>query len=424
VSEPFRSTLLFLCLFLCCFGPRLVFFDVHVAATAVSAVVGAALFLMRGPLDRVRTRLAITACILLSAPALVWSTVVVQAQGTSDYTAIWLTVKEIIYIFAAIGLLVAYGCHRGQDRHIVTFVRHLVIATAINAAFVVATVLSADIRAVVFTVFFIDGKEGWLEAGYRGIDLAAGGGATGSLCFACVLLLAYWCTLYLAPLGYVSMLLPFIAAASLLMGRTGGLVSVGLTCLWVLLCIMRGGMWGDVRRMLGGVALFLAAPFVLVVLCYPSVYEHFADVIFPWAFEYAYSDDLSTESGAALMEMYIYPRDSWDMALGVGNFGRGLDTALAYIPSDVGYVLLTYGFGVIGICFLSFKYVALMVSVRTQSGLVLAVAIGLLIAFAMLKEQFVSSRSLWLLVSAGFLIGVFLTPRVRLSTAHRTGWRA
>lgn len=93
------------------------------------------------------------------------------------------------------------------------------------------------------------------------------------------------------------------------------------------------------------IILIIITP-VFFNLIMESEYSRFGTRAFELYFNYIESGELGTSSSENLKNMYFLPQNKLHLWFGDGNFGR--NGIYSYIPSDVGYVRMIFGGGIIG----------------------------------------------------------------------------
>ncbi len=147
-------------------------------------------------------------------------------------------------------------------------------------------------------------------------------------------------------------------------GRTGLIALLFASLLFI---VLNARAIYSNRRSRKTLAIFVLGITALVsILLIFAIRDEYAEII-KWSFElyYSYEDqgELSTGSTNIVLEsMYILPAGFVNMLIGTGNFGR-LEPPL---PTDVGYVLMIFGAGVLGLTsmmaiFLYFTFKAIRV---------------------------------------------------------------
>jgi hypothetical protein len=192
-----------------------------------------------------------------------------------------------------------------------------------------------------------------IEQGYRSPGLFSSGAAVLGTFNALVLAIGLAATLRpsLAPtwrrIVWVALATLLQIAAIAVSGRTGFVVlALYLASLFVRwLLRVRPALAGP--NLLKVSALLALVVFILVA----DVGIESIDDYLRWSFEFVYSliegEGLKTESTSILFgSMFFVPDTFAGLLLGTGNFGRS--SGLAYIDSDVGYILMLFGGGVIG----------------------------------------------------------------------------
>jgi hypothetical protein len=398
-----NSVVPLLSLFGLLYGPRLVTIDLHVVAASGLAVLG-----LSQIVSNWRSYWPIAALCAVTLCQFIYMLIGYSTNFPSDDTGMWLSLKEGLYILSAFAVTRLYiQRHRASAPSM--FARDVAALTALNCVFVAMTVASPTFRAMAFDVLFTDGKEAWLIQGHRGLDISIGGGAIASVAF--VLSLSVY--LFMSDRsteGSVrrSAVIGLHAIGIFLTSRTGTLLMLLVVCIHLVYSWNRGlKQITTLASWMGGI-LALGISFVVLEFMaqgqLADANDHIQSVVLPWALEFMYEG--STKSGVALAGMYFLPEFSDQVVFGISNFGR--NPLCPYIPSDVGYVLLIFGCGVIGTTLILGKFYLILFAQKqtTSADRLLAIVLIGAILVTLAKEQIIGSRGIWPLLLCALMIKI------------------
>lgn len=390
------------------YGPRLVTIDIHVMAASGLAVLG-----LTQIISSWRSYWPMVALCAMTLCQFIYTLIGYTANIPADDTGMWLSLKEGLYILSAFAVTRLYiQTHRASAPS--KFARDVAAITALNCMFVVMTVASPTFRAIAFDLLFTDGKEAWLIQGHRGLDISIGGGAIASVAF--VLSLSVF--LFLSDRNTEgpirrSVVIGLHAIGIFLTSRTGTLLMLAVVCIHLAYSWNRGVKQIITLTSLIGSIFALGMTFLAVEFLaqgqLAEAHDHIQSVVLPWALEFLYEG--STKSGTALASMYFLPEFSDQVAFGISNFGR--NPLCPYIPSDVGYVLLIYGCGVVGTALLLGKFSLLLIAQKdtTSADRLLAIVLIGAVLVTLAKEQIVGSRGIWPLLLCTLMIKIPLPQK-------------
>lgn len=265
-----------------------------------------------------------------------------------------------LVIFGAFGLslLVAkrFGAESGGF-----LVRAIYFSGVAHAVIMVAAFFVAPVREILYS-FVILGTKGqeFVENLYRSPGLTTGGGDALSVMQATALVFGlYYFTAIkksvrpLAFLAYTgSFILLFISI--LLSARTGlvilllGIFMLGIRHLYLMLNSGLVSKANFVKFCFLFIVFSISVP-LLYFFIMNSEYSRFARRAFELFINFFEYGKVGTSSTDHLMTMYFFPEFGMQYIFGDGNFGR--DASLGIIQSDVGYVRIWFGGGIMGVIF-------------------------------------------------------------------------
>lgn len=333
------------------FGPRLKVVDLHAVAVLGFGGLGVVMLFRGGKVTR-----RLGGILLLHLPVIMYVLLVSELAGGNDFTILSLLLRSPLYMVGSYAVWRMYeSVYRGDAGSAV--LAALSVWTGINAAIVIASALSREVRRVLFDHITYGLNEVWVELGHRGADVVVGAGAGAASVFASLVVVAgvgrrawssFWPPMLVVAAGL---------AATVLLGRTGLLLLVvyGVGLLgWQAFAGLRSGDEGRPTR--GGWSFVVGVGAVIgvasvVLLGGTGVGNHVRDNLAPRAFEFAYGDVRQGSTGVRSLDaivgrMYFWPEESFEMLFGTGNAGRNAE--LPYIASDVGLVRMVFAVGIMG----------------------------------------------------------------------------
>ncbi len=273
--------------------------------------------------------------------------------GVQDVSMVVTCLYGIVIFAGSMALARQYAVLYGAD-FIDAALVNLFLVGLLQSAVQIGVLVAPPVSEFVYGVVALsDDSSTHIAQGYRSPGLFSSGAAVLGTFSAFVLAIGLTATLRpaLRPswrrVVLVALATVVQIAAIALSGRTGFVV----LALYLALLAVRGAM--RVRPALAGANLLkvsaVIAALVLAFVVYvgTEAIEH----NLRWSFEFVYSflegQGLKTESTTVLFgDMFFLPDSFGGLLFGTGNFGRS--AGLPYIDSDVGYILMIFGGGVLG----------------------------------------------------------------------------
>lgn len=271
---------------------------------------------------------------------------------------------QLNYLNAFLAMFGAFGLslllvRRFDAGSALFLVKSIYFSGVAHAIIMIVAFFFAPAREVVYS-FVVLGDTGqeFIENLYRAPGLTTGGGDSLSIIQATALVFGiyYLVTLrnrvsLLALLFHLTFLI-FLVISVLLSARTGSvIVMLGLFLLGSMhfFLMLRDGKSSRTTLMKVGLLLgvFSFSLPALYLWFMSSEYPRLAMRAFELYINWAEYGELKTSSTEQLKTMYFLPKSEMHLLFGNGNFGR--DAALGIIPSDVGYVRVWFGGGILGI---------------------------------------------------------------------------
>ncbi|EGR2325762.1 hypothetical protein R5M54_002138 [Vibrio alginolyticus] len=354
-SDVLFSLYTFFLVFLCLYGPRLNVIDIMAATTSILMVIGFLRVIKVKKIEKYSLGLFvyILALLLLSSFHYYY-------HGNGDPTGIGLLIKLLIYFFSAHYIVNIYFESRGKGayKNLYTFILY---ATALNGFFVILFYFIPSFSTLASQHLDYTRQLNWLDTGHRMFDLSLGGGASASFVFS----LAYIIGIYIFHIEarkriFISLMV--IAFSTMLMGRTGLYIIIISTLLYILFLTFSNNI-KITRLTIKVVILFFLYALAELSGFLNDINFNFSEVI-NWSFEivinYIKYGKAESDTTDAISNMWFYPTEVDHFTYGDGNFGR--QDYLDFIPSDIGYVRLVFGYGVLG-CILMFSiYVYMLIT--------------------------------------------------------------
>lgn len=254
--------------------------------------------------------------------------------------------------------IVRYFSNKIQIENSKFLIRSIYISGLIHAIIMILAFFITPFRNLLYTIVPLGDKgEGFVETMIRSPGLTTGGGDALSVIQSISLMFGiyYFIEIRKRSTIYRSLayLLSFIILllSILLSARTGLILFIIYLILLFLYKLVKGIAKKTIDSTFLSKILFTLVVFSIVVpigynYLMNSEYSRFAKRAFELYINYVESGELGTSSTNSLQEMYFVPKETSHLLFGNGNFGR--DEELPIIPSDVGYVRMMFGVGIIG----------------------------------------------------------------------------
>jgi hypothetical protein len=403
------------------FGPRLQLLDIHMAVSLGLATLGL-LWLLT---DEIAWSNGLGDVLVAQFPVLLYSIFLSMLFGSADVTIAWIVFKGLLYLLAAYAIVALHS--RSSLEPGLDIFRSIFWIAVINAAFVIAVVIYAPLRQFAAGVLVLDGKEAWIETGFRGFDFSMGGGASASIVFAILFISGLHGSSRLGSAWVVTPALAIVLLATVLTGRTGVVLSVVGFVAVASQSLLTGGR----SKTLSVVAILVAIGLslgVFVALSDLPMIIQIREVVLPWAFEGLIQSQPGSGGNRSLNAivdgMYFLPSDDLSLIFGTSNAGRS--DSMVYIESDVGYIRLVFGIGFMGLLLLMWSFVPMFLGAlryRHRSMFSFPVLVSLLaICIANAKEMFLSHRAGGAILALWFVAMVVLEKEsIVYSSSKNTG---
>lgn len=298
-----------------------------------------------------------TFCIAVSV---LFSMIVTIYGGAQDFFILLVFVKSIVMFFAASELVKYYKWHYGLVYEIV-ILQHVFFVGAVNALIALLMLAFPAFSTFVYG-FFVASESGLihLEQGYRSAGLFYSGASVLSMFNAIVFFIGTVCIGFLGKYKYnfptlllFSCSLLVVLLATAVAGRTGLLV-----IFFSIFLVFLFPVSSQLKRSSVICSLLIATLLLLIFVMFIIPYETLVGIA-SWALEFAAnylnSGEVSSASTTQLLnDMYFLPDRITSLIFGNGSFGRG--EIVKYIDSDVGYVLMIFYAGIVGVPVLMLCY--------------------------------------------------------------------
>lgn len=389
-SDSLFSLYTFLLIFLCLYGPRLNVLDIMAVSTSLVMMVGIVRVIKVKKFEKFSLGLFLYILVLLLLSVFHY-----YYHNSGDPTGIGLLTKLLIYFFSAHFIVHTFLNRLGKGSYQKLYA-FIVYATALNGLFVILFYFIPSLSAFASQHLDYTRQLNWLDTGHRMFDLSLGGGASASFVFALAYLIGIY-NFHIERCKSIFFSLIIIAFATMLMGRTGLYLIILSTFIYFIYLLFSNKI--EISKILINI-LILYFLYVCVELTgfFNNISLHLSEMI-NWAFEivinYIKYDKAESGTTDAISNMWFYPTTVEHFTYGDGNFGR--QDNLEFIPSDIGYVRLIFGYGLLG-CILMFSiYVYMFITSFLARGRgnidsYLAVLVITLFFFMNAKEFHFASR--------------------------------
>ena len=397
-------------------GPRLQFLDFHAVGVIVAALVFLVSVASRG--NAPRWLLVFMVALL---PAGIYGGGVLLFAPYNSFEFIYICVVTFLYVLSVGGLVSVYQL-AFREIWVLQIIKHTIIVWAAVAITAILFMFQADYRTFVGEYWEMNNNAHWAITGYRAYDIVSGGGFNGAFGYVMITFVAL---IY----GTQSGLSKSVVWACCMLFMLAGLLMARSYLVLLVVGGLGAGFLLVVRSLMTGRIVIVGRHFRLIIVSVALA----AVVIFgllevlpgnarDWAFEFVGPGGALQEVGSvrAIVEhMYFLPEGERALIFGEGYLGRW--EGFPYISSDVGYVRIVYGVGIIGSILLWGPFVALLVIssgefiYRACSVSLLAFIFSLVFLAGNFKEFTTFPRA------AGVLC--LLVIALYLSKNEKSGWR-
>jgi hypothetical protein len=301
----------------------------------------------RRPLGREHRLLALLGLLTI------WFLGISLSGEVRDVAVVQMCIYGVIMYASSLVLVRAYGRLHGEDATGMVL-KTLFVLGAIHSVIQCLVLVSPAVSGVVYGIVALTQESAThISQGYRSPGLFSSGAAILGTFNAWILTIGFVAFLRLPSRVtlvrclVMSLLTILEIAAIAVSGRTGFVA--------LLICLSTIGVYEaftDAGSRLGrNVLLVLAGCAVLLAGAALTLSTDNIESQLRWSFEFLYSlsegEGLATGSTALLFHQMFFLPDGWmHLLFGTSNFGRSPE--FPYVESDVGYVLMLYGGGVVG----------------------------------------------------------------------------
>ncbi len=267
----------------------------------------------------------------------------------------------------------------------VFIIRGVYLAGLAHAFIMVLAFFWAPFRNVLYTVIPLgESGEDFVEYMIRSPGLTTGGGDALSVIQCLALIFGiYYLTEVKKKVGLLYLLKHLLCFMllflSILLSARTGLVIIFAYLAWLILFrIWRFFLAQRISRsFVSKILIILLVSSICISAGFNflmnSEYSRFANRAFELFINYVETGSISSSSSEALQDMYILPQNNTQLLFGDGNFGR--NEKLPYVSSDIGYVRIIYGVGLVGClvlflplfysCYIAIRYLPLRYHLST-----------------------------------------------------------
>jgi len=255
----------------------------------------------------------------------------------NDPEVLFLPIRLLIYVLSGY-FLAKYCIH--MTLGVNELLGFIVFSTVINSLFVILFFVFPSIAGLVGSYLNYESQLNWVVTGHRAFDISIGGGASASFTFSIVFLISLFLIIRMRSVSVYVACAVIIFLGSMLMGRTGLYFNVSILAVIVILTAVYNK---SITSMFVLLIAFIIVTSVYVLLSQGYVYQGESKFLL-WALQGVASEE---DNGTAkvLLSMWSLPAELSDVLVGTGNLGR--NDFLPYISSDIGYVRMIHGLGLI-----------------------------------------------------------------------------
>lgn len=387
------DVLLFAAVFLLFFGPR-VFGSFLFDLISITSMV---VFLLALAKTSVATMLRHIPLVLVALFALsaLYSMVVIALTGNVNFFFTLRSLRCVVNLLGVVGLVVLYR-ERYQQLWGHFLLAHVFFAIGLHSAIMAGQFFVPEFNAAVADLAGMEhfklGRVAGLTTSYNTLNIVT--------VFGVLVGMAYYSEIRAILPSYSILTLLLLQLFSLLLaGRFAAILGILLVLLLLLLVVVRRGF----IRALGG--LTLGGLLVLSVAAgiepefkdrlFDSTLVHYieaaSDVLFHGDLTQSY---IGRTADVVINEMWFLPETTHQLWFGNGSEGRD---QINYVASDVGYVLIIFGNGILGLMLILLVFLVLAVAGaraarRADRAGVLLLALVFLCLAVSVKEQALLTR--------------------------------
>jgi hypothetical protein len=295
---------------------------------------------------------------------LAYSMAVFIFHGTGDTYGIQTIFWGVIFFIGSYAVVKLYMNEYGS-----TFgdkiIWHIILVGVAHAVIIFLLFIFEGLREILYSFIYLEDLwKNYSEANYRLSGIRSGGGTDLSVIhsffFVIIILYIYYHRKVLANKQVVALAIcaGIVFLSNIFISRTGLAVSAVVFLLFLLFTLFKvPSVYFRAAVPVSIIVVIVVSAFVVGIQYIPSdAFIQLEETIIPRALalvtNYIESGRLYTDTTDVLMTMFFLPDD---VLMGIGAFGR--DEEVRYIASDVGYVRLIFGFGLVGTIAFYFFYV-------------------------------------------------------------------
>lgn len=296
----------------------------------------------------------------------------------SIYNNYYDTELSTLYFFGFINILNAYiianlYIENYQLDAGLKIIEHVFYACSIHALIMLLAFLMPDFSRILYSfVILNDTGEEFIELGVRSPGLTNSGGdhlsmiqAIGFIC-GYQLLLNYKLNLKKVILYVLCFVLLII---SIMLSARSGYILLFIGCIYLTYKQASARIWNlKINKKLvyvtSATIIIALTSFILIYyLLEKSEYSRLFNRAFEFILNYQQTGSFSTNSTDAMSSMYFLPSSEYHLLFGSADFGRNINTN-GFLHSDIGYVRLIYGSGLIGILLIALPFILIYYQAR------------------------------------------------------------
>jgi len=384
--------LLFVSLYLILFGPKFIFLDFLVVTNVVFAILAVYFVFKNKTFFAEMWQLILVNIIMIS-----YGLFLVIIYQLNEFTIVAEYIKLLIYTLSVFGIVKLYS-QVYKKNFFEIILKHIFYSIIIVMLTVCVMFISKEIRT--FILPLLDMKMANMfevQQGIRFIDLSVGAGTTLSLVFFIGFVLNIYLIQNKILRGFFYTLSPYLLIfTSLLVGRTG-FILIAIYGTYLLIFNFK------IKLRISKLYAYNILSLAIIILCFVYVLTAFpilTEKILPWAVEFMFSflstGSLTTASTSDLMvNHYHFNFSGLDLFFGRNEFETN---------TDVGYLIILYSNGFIGIILFIFWHLILFLKTRGGNSKLfkfngLVNLIFIIVLMVNFKELiFTNSRGLFILV--------------------------
>lgn len=420
--------LLFVLTFTIIVGPRIKVLSTYIDTMRVLNIILFILFVLSFLLKKVTNiNKYIGYILILLIFQLIYNSTLVIGYRFKDLTALKITMLSIINLCSSIYLINLYKKTCGYEANN-QIMKNLIIIFFIDSLFTILAYFYKPLWKFGYEFLGHSNSQVFkildtFEIARRSFDIGIGSGALTSMVFTSFFIICL--ILYYETRDKLALIIGMsILIATSLLGRTGLYIELLYSIVFLLFIILKKKKKKFIFNKRGSIRII--SYFMTIVSAFiiftTNIMQKFINITLPWVMESFINlskyGKFSSNTTNELQGMYFLPQDLEILLFGSANFGR--TKQLEYIPSDVGYVLIIFGVGVVGlILFLMPIIYMLYISIKNYRNIY-----SKMLFFILFNLILMNIKELFTLSTRGYSTIVFILIQLSINKAFDYSYKS